>query len=353
MNFGAHHYMPVLKAKRGEKAALGLVAAPLWGRVTPLLEIVERTDKSLDAHLKTAFTGLGDGVRQYPRCFLDAREIASDGPSGATQVFELAAQSGIVFAPVTGISRTADLDAALDHQKHGIALRLTRSEFEKGGLAAGVPDFLNRTGLEPEGVDLIVDLGPVDALVSVGIRALTTAFLTQVPHHDRWRTLTVSACSFPRSMGGVGRHSHDFVERADSVAWRDGCHAQRTVLPRLPTFGDGCIQHPTGVEGFDPRIHQVSASIRYTTSSDSWLLIKGESTRITPARVQFRDLATRLVYGRFQTHYRGAGHCHGCESMKAAADGVPRLGSAEVWRRLGTIHHITTVVEELAALSWP
>ena len=225
MNFGAHHYMPVLKAKRGEKVALGLVAARLWERVTPLLEIVERTDKSIDAHLNTAFTGLADGVRQYPRCFLDAREIESDGPSGATQVFERAAQARIVFAPVTGISRTADLDPALDNQKHGIALRLTRGEFENGGLAAGVLDFLYRTGLEPTGVDLIVDLGPVDALVPVGIRALTAAFLGQVPHHDRWRTLTASGCSFPRSMGGVGRHSHDFVERADWVAWKDGCHA--------------------------------------------------------------------------------------------------------------------------------
>ena len=41
------------------------------------------------------------------------------------------------------------------------------------------------------------------------------------------------------------------------------------------------------------------------------------------------------------------------EKMKAAADDAAGLGSAEVWRRLGTIHHITTVVEELGALPWP
>lgn len=42
------------------------------------------------------------------------------------------------------------------------------------------------------------------------------------------------------------------------------------------------------------RIMAVSASIRYTLPEE-WLLIKGESTRRTPAVRQFPALATKLV----------------------------------------------------------
>ena len=40
MNFGPDHYVPVLKAKRGEKAALLRLAPVLQSRIIPLLEIV-------------------------------------------------------------------------------------------------------------------------------------------------------------------------------------------------------------------------------------------------------------------------------------------------------------------------
>jgi len=42
MTFGPHHYVPVLKVKRGEKAALQSISANDQARIAPLLEIVER-----------------------------------------------------------------------------------------------------------------------------------------------------------------------------------------------------------------------------------------------------------------------------------------------------------------------
>ena len=42
MTFGPHHYVPVLKVKRGEKKALQCIAPGLQPKVTPLLEIVEK-----------------------------------------------------------------------------------------------------------------------------------------------------------------------------------------------------------------------------------------------------------------------------------------------------------------------
>jgi hypothetical protein len=257
-----------------------------------------------------------------------------------------------VFTPVTGVTRNADVVPALEHRDHGLALRLTRTEFEAGQLPAAVGAFLDTHGVSPAEIDLIVDLGAVEEMVVDGVAALTDAFLSAVPHHQDWRTFTLSASAFPVSMGGVDRHSHDLVERSDWLAWRDHLHSARHSLARLPTYSDYAIQHPLGVEGFDFRIMQVSATIRYT-KEEHWLLVKGESTRSVLPSAQFPLLATRLVYGHLQQHFAGSAHCRGCQSIKAAADGVAGYGSAGVWRQLGTIHHLTTVIEGLQNLTWP
>jgi hypothetical protein len=355
MTFGPHHYVPVLKIKRGEKAALIAIDPSIRGRVTPLMEIVERkTDKAptVTAHLNTAFKGLAECVRPYTRCFLDAREIAPDGPSAAVEVFERATTAGIIFTPVTGISRTADVTAAMNYRTNGLAIRLTRSEYEDGGLPGKVRSFVREHGLNLDQTDLIVDLGAVDDFVSEGIIALTNAFLQDVPDQRLWRTFTVSACAFPGSMGGVDRNGYALVERAEWIAWRTALYSVRHSLQRLPTFSDCAIQHPKGVEGFNPLIMPFSPAVRYTLP-EQWLLIKGESYRRTPMSEQLPSLARMLVYGDLQMYFAGEAHCMGCRLIKAAADGAPRLGSMEAWRRLGTIHHISEVINGLASLTWP
>ena len=350
MTFGPSHYVPVLKVKRGEKKALELVALDLRAHITPLLEIVEwrrSQDKpTLRSHLDTAFKDLANSLRRYPRCFLDARELAPEGSSAAEQVFTRAAGAGIPFIPVTGINR-ADAPAALSNRDRGLAIRLTRAEFEAGDLSASLTDFMARHDIGFEDTDLILDLGPVEDMVTEGIARFATHFLGDVPYPNRWRTFTVSASAFPQSMGVVERRSHAMVARAEWLAWkhlRDGGQFVRT-----PTYSDCAIQHPSGVEGFDPKIMQASATVRYTLA-DSWLLIKGESTRRNPARLQFLWLAKQLIYGHLRDHFHGKAHCEGCASIKRAADGQPRLGSLEVWRRIGTVHHITEVTRTLRSL---
>ena len=346
MTLGPTDYVPILKVKRGEKGALRAMAETSRRRITPLLEIVERTDKALDEHLVNALSGLSESLNGYPRCFLDAREIERDGPTGADGTFRRAADAGITFTPVTGITRGADVAAALRFNANGLALRLTRRELEDGILLQGIPGFMAAHGLTHEYVDLIVDLGALDDFVTEGVVALGAAFLGEIPNQSKWRSLIISGCAFPRSMGVVQRNSYAYIERMEWNAWRDNLRANANQIERLPTYSDSVIQHPEGVEGFDPTYMQASATIRYTLT-ENWLLIKGESTRRFPAREQFPQLATQLVYGIHRHHFMGRDHCPGCRSMAMAADGEPRLGSPEVWRRLGTIHHISTVIQQL------
>ena len=351
MNFGPRHYVPVLKVKRAEKRALSLLSSKARPHVVPLLEIVERTVKpTVERHLDTAFKDLSGSLYGYSRCLLDLREIAPDGSQAACNAFIRAANAGIPFTPVTGMSRTADVALAVAMSRtRGIGLRLTRQEFEDGGLSVRLSNFLVRNGLTPDRVDLIIDLGAVEDLVTAGVIAFTKAFLAEVPHKSRWRTLTVIGCAFPRSMGVVDRNSSTRIKRSEWLAWRDGLYGRRALLERLPTYGDCVIQHPGGVEGFNPRFMQASATIRYV-SADDWLLVKGEGTKNNPSRFQFPQLATQLAYGALQSDFVGPAHCAGCKAAKDSADGKDGYGSPEVWRRIGTVHHITAVVQDLASL---
>lgn len=285
---------------------------------------------------------------------LDVREIKDEGQPTAIDAFTRATTEGIPFTPVTGISRTADVAPAIAFDvNRGIGIRLTRQEFERGNLTAELNNFMSANKLAPDKVDLIVDLGQVEDLIPAGIAALTRAFFAIVPSKTQWRTLTVAGSAFPVSMGVVDRNAAAFVRRSEWLAWRDGLFSRRASLERLPTYADCAIQHPIGVENFDPRFMQVSAAIRYTLSED-WLLVKGESTRSSRPSIQFPQLATQLVYGHLRTYFAGPGHCAGCKMAKNAADGIGGLGSAEAWRKIGTIHHITTVVQDgLGSLPWP
>ena len=346
------HYMPVLKVKRGEKTALAKIAPVLGARILPLAEVVVRKpEKSVDGHLDTAFAGLPEALRPYERCLLDAREIAPDGASAAEAVFDRAAQAGLNFAAVTGLSRSADVAPAIANKGNGVALRVTRGEFEAGGLGGRIEAFLDVHHLDAASTDLVVDLGAVDSLISEGVANLAEEFLAAIPDHAAWRTFTLIGCAFPYSMRIVERNGHAIVERAEWKAWRDALHARRHEIARLPAFGDCGIQHPAGVEGFNPKTMQASAAVRYTLEED-WLLIKGQGTRFAPPSTQFPGLASRLVSGDLKAHYAGHSHCVGCAGISDSAHGAPGLGSLEAWRRLGTIHHVTTVVQALLGLPW-
>ena len=353
MKFGPEHYVPVLKIKDNEKRALEFLSRTYKGKFTPLLEVVERkSDKSLDEHLDTAFKRLVASFPKSATFFLDAYELASDGDAGAEAVFARAESEGMDYVPVVGITRSAGNSPAFDHGNGSVALRLTREELEAGNLQTAVPEFLNDHRLSPDQVDLIMDMGDVGMLIPVGVTGLANSFLDAVPYHKAWRTFTLSGCAFPKSMGKVGRNSSLLVNRNEWISWRDGLYVNRKSLTRLPTYSDFAIQHPSGVEGFDPKTMPTSAGARHA-SGDAWLLLKGESTRKVPPTIQFKKIAKALVSNAHGKHYLGTTHCTGCAEVDAAARGAPKLGSLGVWRRIGTIHHVVTVLKDLSALRWP
>ncbi len=352
MTFGYDHYVPILKAKQGEKKALGAILPGLRKRITPFIEFVERTDKPIQGHIDTVFKGLAEAVLGYGRCFFDLKELECEGTAALELAYERATEEAILFVPVIGLGNDSATSVGLANAENGLSLRLNRVDLERASLSDVVGKFLAKINLEPEGVDLVIDLGSIEDLIVPGVISLTKQFVASIPHVLRWRTLTVSSCAFPKSMGIVDRNSHLLHPRADWVSWVRGQLAQRRTAKRVTTYSDRAIQHPLGVEGFDPTKMQASASIRYATPED-WLLIKGQGTKTLSTTIQFPNLAQKLVSGTLSGSYMGEGHCVGCEGIFKCSHGTKGFGSAGVWRRLGTIHHLTVVANSLVAPNAP
>lgn len=353
MTFGSDHYVPVLKIKQGEKHALADLSPAIRARVTPLLEIVQMNGKkTLNQHLDTAFKNFNQAVAGFARYFIDAREIAPEGTKGAAAVFAKCAVPGVAFTPVTGFTRAADVTAAMNASgRDGLALRVARRDFENHDVAVELARFVALHKIDVGKTDLLVDLGAVEDMVADGVAEMARAFLNQVPRINDWRTLSLIGSAFPMSMKHVDRDSFAYVDREDWLAWRDQIFGVGDVA-RVPTFGDCAIQHPKGVEGFDPIKMQASAAIRYALELQ-WLLVKGRGTKKSPPSGQFPKLAGELVRGAHKKQFAGTGHCAGCKMIDAATKGAPKLGSLTTWRRIGTAHHITTTVEAIQRLHVP
>ena len=170
---------------------------------------------------------------------------------------------------------------------------------------------------------------------------IARGFIDAVPRILEWRSLTLLGSAFPQSMGVVPTGGELAIPRVEWLSW---LRLNEKVERRL-TFGDYGIQHPeTG--DFDPRKMTMSACIRYTLERE-WLLVKGQATKLVSASEQFPALATRLLA---HPGYPGAAHCRGCGDVEACAAGAPNLGSLEAWRRIGTVHHLTSTVGQIASL---
>ena len=351
--FETVRYVPVLKCKRGEKKALEQLAVEVKASILPFLEIVEMKEGThLRDHIKTSFHSLDLALPPGFEFFLDPMEVSRVHPEAAASIFNTAARADLTFIPVTGINRTSEEKAAAMRfgVPRGVCLRIGRKELEQGRVSAGLSAFAKEGGADLSRSDLFLDMGPIENLVVPGVVAMARAFISSVPEIRAWRRVILSGSAFPRSMGILGPNEYDHVARTEWVAWRDEILGGALQGDRVPTFSDCGIQHPLGVEGFDPRLMAVSAVVRYA-EGDSWLLVKGRSTRKVRPGLQFPRLARLLSSGgRLESHYAGPSHCHGCNDIEACAQGQPHLGSAEVWRRIGTVHHITTVVEQLAEI---
>lgn len=220
----------------------------------------------------------------------------------------------------------------------GVAIREPIGNVRKSSFPAALMKTLQALRFEPGQVDFMLDVREVGEDNREAMAIAVETALRRLPAVSEWRSLTVAAAAFPVNLAGMRPGIHN-LPRADWDLW-----TSLSDLPRQPGYGDYAIAHPDLPE-VDMTKVKVSASIRYTTP-DSFMVARGRV--VTDDRYggygQFTTLAGDLVNHEC---YSGATYSWGDAYIQVCAEGGA-TGNLTTWRQVGTNHHLTLVVKQLA-----
>lgn len=340
--FGSTHYVPCLKLKAGEVAALAGLSPRTLAGLTPLIELPsvewdfeeEAPRRTVPAHLERCARFLAEAwpFRDRP-VFVDVLRYVE----GEVGRFLDAASGLLAVVPVVELPAAPQDLAAARAGSYGVCLRVPLGEVQGEDMGALFGSALDELRLAPGKVDLVLDMGYLDETKAHAYSIALPWVLGALPHLKAWRTLTLLGTSFPADLREVSKLGE--IPRREWALWR-----ALTKVPRRPTFGDYAIAHPDLLDG-NPRSLRSRAAIRYT-HDESWVIYRGGRLAGPDAGgfEQFHGLARHLVEDH---RYRGPDFSEGDRFILACAERRDGPGNLTTWRRVGNSHHLTLVVGQV------
>jgi hypothetical protein len=350
-------YVPVLKGRQGELAALAAIQPMTRQATMPLLEIVPGSveEPERPSQLRTAVSRTAKRLETWAgnRLLLDAAFLppkAAPGDEFGTlgNAVMAAIDQGVDATPVVHLDDDPQVyrDAATLHEElhRGVALRLGTEDLDEDSedIEDALTELLNTLHVERQDVDLILDLGPVNGDLSVraGARLVADA-LRGLSAVDEWRNVIITGGAFPPDLSAFEPWTLGEAPRYDATLY--DYLRQRRRLPRIPTFGDYAITYPALVAGLP---HRAAPQLRYCVA-DRWLVLKG---RLNDPRghEQFFEVCERIA-----THPDFVGAALGNADARIANSRSKGPGNAATWREVGTTHHLDFVVRRITILGEP
>jgi hypothetical protein len=352
-------YVPILKAKEGEYAGLGVLGLDVRHRITPLLEVPgipydylkDKPARTLDLHVQGIASKVKQSWGEDRQFYIDlsahnSTDLLENGTHALNAVLEEARAVGVKAIPVIYTWSSDDcLEAAALHSRQtdsGACVRLTLEDFdEEVDLEDRLDRVTNFLGLSNPSIDLLLDLKEIQGDVQRSV-LLVRALMVGVPEPSSWRNVILAASSFPEDLRDVEAATVSTMPRKEWELW--GALQKRPErLPRRDlVFSDYGITHPT-LKELDPRMITMSASIRYTTS-DKWIVVKGRNVR-QHGFDQYYTLCEKLIS---HPAYAGSEFSWGDRYIAETAARKTGPGNATTWRKVGTNHHITLTAIQLS-----
>lgn len=349
-------YVPVLKGRQGELAALAAIQPMTRQAIMPLLEVfpgsVEESERP--SQLRTVVNRTAKRLETWAgsRLLLDAGFL----PPGAAPGDEFGSLGNSVMAAIDqGVDATPVVhldddpqvyrDAATLHKElhRGVALRLGTEDLDEDSedIEDALTELMNTLHSERRDVDLILDLGAVNGDLSVraGARLVADA-LRGLSAVDEWRNVIVTGGAFPPDLSAFEPWTFGEAPRYDATLY--DYLRQRRRLPRIPTFGDYAVTHPV-LSGL---AYRSAPQLRYCVA-DRWLVLKG---RLNDPRghEQFFEVCQRIA-----AHPNFVGAALGNADARIANPRSKGPGNASTWREVGTTHHLDFVVRRITTLGEP
>ncbi len=351
------HYVPVLKWRLGEYQALSRLGDAQKARVVPLIEVTPpdfdfeewKPKKTIDEHLKKFGVRLKQKWGERPALLdaglLDPTARMRDGAHPLSWLMEQVRPSGAKLLPVTSFDRDAEYQSAvrLAHavDGRGAVLRCSLEDAADMDFAANVEALAETLELEVVDFDIMIDLKSPNFEPLDGLAALLSSVLSGSSAFDAARSVTIVATAFPLSMAEVSGPIQ-FFSRREWLLYKMliGMMAAGT---RRPSFGDYAIASPELPQG-DMRLLKPSATVRYTID-DGWTIAKGANVRDNGFE-QYRGCCGLVTKS---ASYLGAGFSPGSDYIERCRSGTAKTGNLSTWRWVGTNHHMTKVVYDLAS----
>jgi hypothetical protein len=351
-------YVPILKWKQGEQWACRGLAAAVAHNTYPVFEIPPRPvdaktkapTKSVEDYLDTVAKTIGASWKTGSPFAVDVTllEESIDHLSAGRameRLFKQLRQDGLRPVPV---ARSDHKPSRLQLAKKvaaaggdGVMIRCLWDDVGHGTMNEMLAYLVGELDIPADRIDLLVDLRTVSADNFAGLEANVTHALGSILNPGSWRSLVVASSAFPRNLTGMkpGRRP---IPRLDWKLY----HALRPMennLGRQMFYGDYGIAH-WEMADIDVVQMQMSANLRYT-SDDDWVVFRGRSVNLE-GYGQYIDLCALLVADGI---YCGPDYSMGDQNYSLTTNPA-KPGNASSWRRDGTNHHVTFVVNQLATL---
>jgi Beta protein len=341
-------YVPLLKGKQGEFRAL-LNLGVERNHVIPLLEhepcsITDAT--ALKTELETKYVQRFIKSNWIGRAFIDLYHVRKPNHAGTLHPIELVLNklsmgSSIQPTPVVGLHYPSDFKQVVAKlaPQYGVCIRVRVGAIDLFDLLNLVDDLLKVLNVKSDQSDLILDFGSISS-PQMSSAAFTAVSLIQQLSKHNWRTFTLAAGAFPLNLEQVKGGTYGRIERCDWLLW-EKVFKHLEKIPML--FGDYGINHPDFP--VSSGYMTIVPSLRYTLLNEPfWLVLKEAKSDL--GNKGFFDLCRRLVR---MPEYAGRSHCWADDEIYERSLGRGGPGNATSWREFGTVHHITTVIDQLAS----
>jgi len=356
--FDHRHYVPCLRWKQGEYQGLLKLSERVKDSITPLIEVQERgwdfenqqDAKTLEKHIEKFATRIANKWESRP-CFVDLIHILDegnlkDGAHPAKRIFDELVQMNCDAIPVIRTNRSTAEQAVfrgIIKKRHRACVRVSLEELAQKAFASQLSSLLLDVGIVASECDFIFDLGTPSFQPLEGFSKLVANLICKIPEWEDWQSVTLIGTSFPSTMAEV-EYGLTFIPRQEWELYGLVVKKLRSLHRRLPAFGDYAINHPE-VNQMDMRFVKPNATIRYTTDAD-WLIVKGKNVRDYKFE-QFREHCNTVVS---TSDFMGSEYSEADRYIAGCAAGSEKTGNLTTWRWVGTNHHLTKVVEDIANL---
>jgi hypothetical protein len=350
---GADHYVPLLRAKQGELQALEHSPPSVRARMTPLVDVMAEDLDDAESDLDRVVARLRDGWGTTDGIVVDANSLGDSTTSSGVHVVaylhgELDA-IGVQSVPTVYLSSSAtfvtEVALAAHSARRGACIRVSTDDLANTlSLTADINGVLAALNLQPDEIDLIIDMSVVDAS-TIGLHAaLLGMVLPTLPHLANWRSFTLAGGAFPINLDAFSPYVPGAAPRFDAQLWR---RVSSHALPRAPSYGDYGVSHPLSVAAGPWR---GAPNLRYTLADD-WYVLKGRANS-SRGNFDFHDLCAQAA-ATTPNVLRPATFSWGDAEVQRCAAGQGGPGGGTQWRAWSTSHHLSVVTERLANLGVP